>query len=86
MNASAAAQPIVKVVQFEGEEWLYFPAINPDVAIIRATTADERGNLTFEQEGAYLGALDLAMAAHNTGGKVIAQVKRIAEAGTLKNP
>jgi acyl CoA:acetate/3-ketoacid CoA transferase len=84
MNAAAAAQPIVKIVQFEGEEWLYFPAIAPDVAIIRATTADERGNLTFEQEGAYLGALDLAMAAHNTGGKVIAQVKRIAKAGTLK--
>lgn len=84
MNAAAAAQPIVKVVQFEGEEWLYFPAIAPDVAIIRATTADERGNLTFEQEGAYLGALDLAMAAHNTGGKVIAQVKRIAKAGTLR--
>jgi len=84
MNAAAAAHPIVKVVEFEGEEWLYFPAIAPDVAIIRATTADERGNLTFEQEGAYLGALDLAMAAHNTGGKVIAQVKRIAKAGTLK--
>ena len=84
MNAAAAAEPIVKVVQFEGEEWLYFPAINPDVAIISATTADERGNLSFEQEGAYLGALDLAMAAHNTGGKVIAQVKRIAKAGTLK--
>jgi acyl CoA:acetate/3-ketoacid CoA transferase len=84
MNAAAVAHPIVKVVQFEGEEWLYFPAINPDVAIIRATTSDERGNLTFEQEGAYLGALDLAMAAHNTGGKVIAQVKRIAKAGTLK--
>ncbi len=47
MNAAAAARPIVKVVQFEGEEWLYFPAINPDVAIIRATTADERGNLSF---------------------------------------
>ena len=84
MNEAAAAQPIVKVVEFEGEEWLYFPAIAPDVAIIRATTADERGNLTFEQEGAYLGALDLAMAAHNTGGKVIAQVKRVAEAGTLR--
>ena len=71
-------------MQFEGEEWLYFPAISPDVAIIRATTADERGNLTFEHEGAYLGAMELALAAHNCGGKVIAQVKRIAQAGTLK--
>ena len=77
MNAKAAAAPIVKKISFEGEEWLYFPAIVPNVAIIRATSSDERGNLTFEQEGAYLGALDLAMAAHNNGGIVIAQVKRV---------
>ena len=84
MNASAAKAPLVKKIMFEGEEWLYFPAIVPDVAIIRATTADERGNLSFEHEGAYLGAMELALAAHNTGGKVIAQVKRIVAAGTLK--
>ena len=84
MNASAAKTPVVKRIMFEGEEWLYFPAIVPDVSIIRATTADERGNLSFEHEGAYLGAMELALAAHNTGGKVIAQVKRIVAAGTLK--
>jgi acyl CoA:acetate/3-ketoacid CoA transferase len=84
MNARAEAAPIVKKITFEGEEWLFFPAIVPNVAIIRATSADERGNLTFEQEGAYLGALDLAMAAHNNGGIVIAQVKRIVENETLK--
>ena len=77
MNAKAAAAPIVKKVNFEGEEWLYFPAIIPNVAIIRATSADPRGNLTYEHEGAYLGALELALAAHNNGGIVIAQVKRI---------
>ena len=38
MNAKAAAAPIVKKINFEGEEWLYFPAIIPDVAIIRATS------------------------------------------------
>ena len=84
MNERARGKPIVRKMQFEGEEWLYFPAIGPDVAIVRATTADERGNLTFEDEGAYLGAMELALAAHNCGGKVIAQVKRIAQAGTLK--
>jgi propionate CoA-transferase len=84
MNARARAKPIVRKVSFDGEEWLYFPAIPPDVAIIRATTADERGNLTFEHEGAYLGAMEVALAARNCGGKVIAQVKRIAKAGTLK--
>ena len=84
MNAKAAATPIVKKINFEGEEWLYFPAIIPKVAIIRATSSDERGNLTFEHEGAYIGALDLAMAAHNNGGIVIAQVKRIIRDHPLK--
>ena len=84
MNAKAAAAPLVKVVAFEGEEWLFFPAIAPDVAIIRATTADERGNLSYEHEGGYLGPLDQALAARANGGLVIAQVKRLAQQGTLK--
>ncbi len=77
MNARAAAQPVVKKMKFEGEELLYFPAIVPHVGIIRATYSDHRGNLSFEQEGAYLGAMEVALAAHNNGGIVIAQVKRI---------
>jgi propionate CoA-transferase len=79
MNAMAAAAPIVKKINFEGEEYLYFPTITPTVGIIRATSSDRRGNLSFEQEGAYLGAMDIALAAHNNGGTVIAQVKRIVE-------
>ena len=43
MNAAAAAEPVVEVLDFRGEEWLFFPAIVPTVAIIRATTADGRG-------------------------------------------
>ena len=56
----------------------------PDVAIIRATTADERGNLSYEHEGAYLGPVEQALAVRNNGGLVIAQVKRLAQGGTLK--
>ncbi len=84
MNAKAAAAPIVRHVDFAGEDWLFFPAIVPDVAIIRATTADERGNLSFEHEGAYLGPVEQALAARNNGGVVIAQVKRLAKSGTVK--
>jgi acyl CoA:acetate/3-ketoacid CoA transferase len=84
MNAAAGEEPVVKRVSFEGEEWLYFPSIIPNVTIIRATTADERGNLTYEHEGAYLGGLDQALAARNNGGIVIAQVKRITKQGSLK--
>ena len=84
MNAKAAAAPIVRKMEFEGEEWLYFPAIAPDIGIIRGSVADEKGNIAFDQEGAYLGAMEVALAAHNNGGKVIAQVKRVVKTGALK--
>jgi propionate CoA-transferase len=84
MNEAASAEPVVKRISFEGDDYLYFPAIAPQVAIVRATTADERGNLTYEHEGAYLGGLDQALAARNNGGIVIAQVKRITKQGSLK--
>jgi len=84
MNASAKAKPLVRHVDFMGEDWLHFPALQPDVAIIRASTADENGNLTYEQEGATLGAMEMALAARNSGGLVIAQVRRIAQNGSLR--
>ena len=56
-----------------------------DVGIIRATTGDPDGNLTMEKEALTLEALAIAMAAHNSGGIVIAQVERVAESGSL-NP
>jgi acyl CoA:acetate/3-ketoacid CoA transferase len=82
MNARTT-EDIVSVVDFDGREWLYLRSIPVDVAIIRATTADEYGNLTCEDEGAPLGVLDQALAAHNNGGVVIAQVKRLAKGRTL---
>jgi propionate CoA-transferase len=84
MNAVAKAAPIVKRVTFEGEEYLYFPAIVPTVGIIRGSVVDENGNLSFEQEAAYLGAMEVALAAHNSGGIVIAQARRVVANGSLK--
>lgn len=82
MNA-AARDDIVRVVQFGGEEWLHFQNFYPHAAILRGTSADEDGNVSMEHEGAPLGALDVALAAHNSGGIVIAQVKRLAERGSI---
>ena len=84
MNDLAADRPIVHRQEFSGETWLHFPNIVPDVAIIRATTADESGNLTYEHEGATLGGLDQAIAVRNHGGLVIAQVKRVTATGSLR--
>lgn len=85
MNDRAAAQPIVFRHEMVGETWLHFPNVVPDVAILRATTADEHGNLTYEHEGATLGGLEQAIAVRNHGGLVIAQVKRVTRRGSL-NP
>ena len=84
MNDKGASAPIVAREEFAGDTWLHFPNIVPNVAIIRATTADERGNLTYEHEGAYLGGLEQAICVRNNGGLVIAQVKRVTAAGSLR--
>ena len=79
----AASEDIVSLVEFAGDTWLHFPNIVPGVAIIRGTTADERGNISMEHEGAYLGVIEQALAVRNSGGIVIAQVKRITEAFSI---
>lgn len=84
MNAKASADPIVTRVHFAGDDWLFFRSITPGIAIIRATTADERGNLSYEHEGGILGPLDQALSVRNNGGIVIAQVKRLAAADTIR--
>lgn len=82
MNA-ASTQDLVKLVQFEGEEWLFYPPPKIDVAIIRGTTIDEKGNLTLDREGVLLEQLSIAQAAKRWGGIVIAQVERVVQAGSL---
>lgn len=73
----------VGVVDFDGNEFLRYQLPTPDVALLRGTTADEYGNITVEQEVAIGGVLQHAIATHSAGGRVIAQVQRLAEGGSL---
>lgn len=77
-------EDIVKFVEVDGQEWLFYKATPIDVALIRATSADPSGNLSMEKECLTLDVLAQAMAAHNNGGVVIAQVERIVEQGSIK--
>lgn len=79
----SAVEDIVEVTHRGSEDWLFYRGFPIDVAIIRGTTADPLGNITTEKEAVSLEILQLAMAARASGGYVICQVERVAEAGSL---
>lgn len=86
MNQSARdSEDIVKLMEIEGEEYLFFPAFPVQVAILRGTTADENGNISMEREMYLNEGYSLAAAAKNSGGIVIVQVEYKVKKGAL-NP
>lgn len=80
---SVTTEEIVKVVEFEGDEYLYYKPFKIDIAFVRGSTADERGNVTMDREALFLEALALASAVKNNGGIVVAQVEFLAKPFTL---
>ena len=80
---AAEAGDIVEVINIRGQDKLFYHAFPIDVAVIRATYADEHGNCTMEHEGVTLDALSIAQATKNSGGKVIVQVENVVQFGSL---
>ncbi len=78
MNARTQ-ENLVERVMLDGEPWLRYKSMPIHVALIRATHADARGNLTMEREGIVGEVLPMAQAAKNHGGIVIAQVEKLVD-------
>lgn len=77
-------EPLVERITLRGEDWLWYHSIPVDVAFIRGTSADSRGNISMSREGIIGEALPIAQAAKNSGGIVIAQVEEIVD--SIPNP
>lgn len=83
MNKSAI-EDLAEVTQVDGVEYLRYKPFPVHVALVRASAADEDGNISFEHEAANLDAQSLALAARSSGGKVIVQVKERLPRGALR--
>ncbi len=74
---------VVELMTIDGEEYLFYKAFKPTACFIRATYADEDGNLSMEKEAIIGPELEIAVATHNNGGIVIAQVEDIVRRGSF---
>lgn len=80
---SVTTEDLVELIDIFGEERLIYKPQPIDVALIRATFADENGNISMHKEVCPCDATAMAMAARNNGGKVIVQVERVVKAGSI---
>lgn len=80
---SITKDDLSKIIEIEGTEQIFYKAFSIDIAFIRATYADECGNISFEKEITPLEGTSVAQAVSNRGGTVIVQVEKVVKAGTL---
>ncbi len=76
-------EDMVKLVEIEGQEQLLYRAFPIDVVFLRASYADAYGNCTVHREIGPIDATAMAQACKNSGGKVIVQVEKIVQGGSL---
>lgn len=72
-----------EVLTINGEEYLLYHEVPIDTCLIRGTACDEMGNLTTTDEAMKLEVLSAVLATKRYGGQVIAQVREVAQTGTL---
>ncbi len=85
VNAKAEAEEdIVSLIKIADKDYLFYKTFPINVAIIKGSVADEDGNISLQEEGVIGEQYNMAIAAHNSGGIVIAEVRRIVPRGSIR--
>lgn len=77
------APDYVAIERVDGQEYIFYRSFPIDIGIFRASSVDEDGNCSQEDEAVWLDALAIAQAARNSGGLVICQAKKLVPRGTI---
>lgn len=81
--AKASGETLVELIRLHDTDYLFYPAFPLDIAIIKGSIADEKGNISLENEALHLEPFEMAAAAKNSGGIVMVQVDQVVPHGQL---
>ncbi|GGD25253.1 acyl CoA:acetate/3-ketoacid CoA transferase [Sinisalibacter lacisalsi] len=79
----AARDPLCEVIEIDGREYLRYLPFPIHACLLKGSIADDEGNISLDEEPANVDTYAIAAAVHNSGGKVIFQVRQRVEAGEL---
>ena len=77
INRISTDGSLVKLVEVDGEEFLYYQLPKLNIALIKGTAADRFGNISFDDMYMSGDALSICQAVRANHGKVIVQVDRL---------
>jgi len=77
------APDYVTIQRIDGQDFMFYRSFKIDVGIFRASAVDQGGNCSLDEEAVTLDALAIAQAAHNSGGLVICQAKKLVARGAI---
>src|SRR2546423_1762729 len=77
------APDYVAIERIDDQDFMFYRSFKIDVGIFRASSVDPAGNSSLDEEAVALDALSIAQAAHNSGGVVICQAKKLVPRGAI---